>query len=265
MYKPLVSVITPVHNSGDFVGEAIRSVQAQTFSDWEMIIVDDCSTDDSAQIVETFLAEDDRIRIIKLPANSGAAVARNTAIEAAQGRYIAFLDSDDLWLPKKLEKQLSFMRESGTAFSYSAYARIDEKGKTHTPIGVPESLRYRDLCKTNYIGCSTAIYNTEVYGKRLMPIIRYGQDFALWLELLRNGNEARGLNMILTIYRVRSDSLSSRKIKGSNYVWRIYRNMERLSFMKALNYFSQYAARGVLRHKFPNLALKLGLLKTAKW
>ena len=258
--KPIVSVVMPLYNGEAFIAESIRSVMQQAFQDWELIVVDDASSDNSVRHVKTLCAQDDRIRLIEQEHNSGAAVARNTAIECAQGRYIAFLDGDDLWLPHKLERQLAFMQEVGAGFSYSAYERISEAGEYLTPIGVPERLRYQDLLKTCYIGCLTAIYDTQVYGKRFMPPIRKRQDYGLWLDLLRDGQEASGLNEILATYRVRTDSISANKAKTSTYTWRIYRELEAFSPAKSAYYFSQYAIRGVLRRQFPSMAVHLGVL-----
>lgn len=262
--KPTVSVVMPVYNGELFIAESIRSVMQQSFRDWELIVVDDASADASVDLLQAVCAEDERIRPIQLQQNSGAAVARNTAIESARGRYIAFLDDDDLWVPHKLERQLAFMQETGAAFSYSAYERIDEAGQHLTPIGVPERVSYRDLCKTNYIGCSTAIYDTQVYGVRLMPLIRKRQDYGLWLDLLRDGQEACGLNKVLATYRVRTVSISSNKASVSAYNWHVYRELEQMSPIKAGYYFCQYAIRGVLRRHFPNFAIQLGFLHRAR-
>jgi teichuronic acid biosynthesis glycosyltransferase TuaG len=254
----------PIYNVEAFISDSIRSVIKQSFQDWELIVVDDVSADTSVDCVKALCAEDDRIRLIELERNSGSAIARNTAIEHSKGRYIAFLDGDDLWLPHKLERQLTFMQETDTAFSYSAYARIDEAGQNLPPVGVPEKLRYQDLLKTCYVGCLTAIYDTNVFGKRFMPLIRQGQDFALWLDLLRSGKEAKGLNELLAIYRVRPHSISANKIKGSSYIWYIFTRLEQMSRMKAAFYFGQYAIRGVIRRYFPNVALVFGVLHRLK-
>jgi len=261
MHKPLVSVITPVYNSSKFVGEAIRSVQAQTFTDWEMIIVDDCSTDNSVQIVEAFVHKDDRIQLIKLATNSGAAIARNSAIEVTQGRYVAFLDSDDLWLPVKLEKQLAFMQANDYPFSYAAYDKVDENGQVFGHIGVPDRVGYSDLLKTCSIGCLTAMYDSEYFGKVYMPLICKRQDFGLWLKLLKKTNYAYGLNETLAQYRVRKDSISANKANAAVFTWRLYREVEGLSLIKAGYYFGHYAVSGLLRTKAPRLARILGVLK----
>jgi teichuronic acid biosynthesis glycosyltransferase TuaG len=257
---PTVSIILPVYNGENSVLKSIQSVVQQSYLDWELIVVDDASTDASVDQIRTICQYEDRIQLIQLQRNSGAAVARNTAIQHAQGRYIAFLDSDDLWLPSKLERQLTFMQQSNTAFSYTAYGRIHESGKILTAFGVPVSIQYQDLLKTNYIGCLTAIYDTQIYGKRFMPLNRQGQDYALWLDLLRSGKEAKGINEVLAYYQIRLDSLSAKKITGSTYIWNVYRNLEHFSLLKTFYYFAHYSVRGLMRRTFPNLALSLGLL-----
>jgi hypothetical protein len=258
---PIASIITPSYNSSQFISESIRSVLSQTFSDWEMIIVDDCSTDHSVEVIQSFVEQDSRIKLIELSENSGAAVARNRAIEAAQGRYIAFLDSDDLWLADKLEKQLAFMHANNYPFTYAAYDKIDEKGQVFGHIGVPDKVAYSDLLKTCSIGCLTAVYDTACFGKVAMPLIRKRQDLGLWLKLLKKTDYAYGLNETLAQYRVRTDSISANKADVAKFTWRLYREAEGLSLIKASYYFSHYAVRGLLRTKAPGLARLLGVLK----
>ncbi|EKO3914440.1 glycosyltransferase family 2 protein [Vibrio metschnikovii] len=258
---PNVSIITPSYNSSLYIVETINSVCSQTFADWEMIIVDDCSTDNSVSVIKSCIEKDPRIKLIQLKENSGAAVARNTAIETAQGRYIAFLDSDDLWLPDKLEKQLAFMQANDYPFSYAAYNKIDENGQVFGHVGVPDRVSYSDLLKMCSIGCLTAIYDKEFFGKVYMPLIRKRQDLGLWLRLLKKTNYAHGLNESLAQYRVRIDSISSNKANAAKFTWRLYRDIESLNLVKASYYFSHYAVRGLLRTKAPSLARLLGVLK----
>ena len=257
----IVSIIIPTHNSVQFISETIKSVLDQSFSDWEMIIVDDCSTDNSVEVVRSFVDIDLRIKLIQLFENSGAAVARNKAIEVAQGRYIAFLDSDDLWLPDKLEKQLGFMQANDYPFSYAAYDKIDENGQVFGHIGVPDRVCYSDLLKTCSIGCLTAMYDTEYFGKVYMPLIRKRQDLGLWLKLLKKTKYAYGLNETLGLYKVRSDSISANKKSAAFFTWRLYREVEKLNLIKSIYYFSNYAVRGLLRTKYPGVARVLGILK----
>ena len=167
--SPIVSIVTPLFNGQAFVEEAIRSVQGQTFKEWEIVVVDDASTDQSVLIVNTLINSDSRIRLLQRKENKGAASARNLAISGAKGRYIAFLDCDDKWLPGKLSTQLEFLTRTGAAFCFTAYERVDEAGMFLDSVGVPHQLTYKELLKTNYIGCLTAIYDTKVFGKVFMP------------------------------------------------------------------------------------------------
>lgn len=235
--NPLVTVVTPVYNAAASLAETIQSVVQQSYPHWEMLLVDDCSTDDSVSIIERYSREDPRVRLIRLERNSGAAVARNTAIEAAKGRYIAFLDSDDLWLPEKLERQLGFMQETGHAFSYTGYQKIDAAGEpTGQCVTSPARLSYRQLLKSNRIGCLTAMYDTAQLGKVSMPLIRARQDYALWLKLLKRVEYGYGLDECLALYRVGPASVSSNKLKMVKYNWKLFREVERFSPLKALYY-----------------------------
>ncbi|EEF78466.1 glycosyltransferase family 2 protein [Methylophaga thiooxydans] len=256
-----VSIITPLHNAEAYISQTIGSVLHQTYQKWELIIVDDVSEDDSVQIVENFSKNDARIKLIRLRENSGAAVARNTAIETAKGRYIAFLDSDDVWLPEKLERQLTFMQENNYPFSFSAYERIDENGRSLGTVGVPKKVNYKQMLKTSVIGCLTAMYDTSHFGKVYMPLIRKRQDYGLWLKLLKQTDFAHGLQTSLGKYRIRRDSISANKMNTATYNWRLYRQVEKLSFLASCYYFSHYAVRGLLRTKFPTFAKKLGVMQ----
>lgn len=244
---PKVTVVTPSHNSSRYIEETIRSVRAQTFSDWEQIIVDDCSTDNTRDIVRKIAQDDPRIKLIELSENTGPANARNVAIRAARGRYIAFLDSDDKWYEEKLERQLEFMEAGGIAFSYTSYVVIDESGKKAGTRSVPETLVYTDLLKQCKIGCLTAIYDTSAFGKVEMPLIRKRQDLGLWLKLLKTVDSAHGLTEQLASYRQRSDSVSANKLIAAKYTWRLYRDFEKLNLAKSLFFFAQYAYNGIFR------------------
>jgi teichuronic acid biosynthesis glycosyltransferase TuaG len=232
----LVSIITPMYNSEKFINSTIESVLIQTYSNWEMIIVDDCSTDNSVKIVEDFIKKDKRIKLIKLTKRSGPAIARNTAIREAQGRFIAFLDSDDLWKPLKLEKQIKFMLENGIAFSFTAYDIIDDSNKLISTVKVPEKVSFKDLLKDNPIGCLTAIYDTFKVGKIFMPIIEKRQDYGLWLKILQKVKYAYGLQESLAIYRIRRNSISRNKLKLIKYNYKVLREVAGLSLAKANMY-----------------------------
>ncbi|WBA10876.1 glycosyltransferase family 2 protein [Salinivibrio kushneri] len=244
---PKVSIITPSYDCSNYISDTIDSVLFQTCTDWEMIIVDDCSSDNSVSVIKSYMEKDSRVKLIQLEENLGAAVTRNKAIEVAQGRYIAFLDSDDLWEPEKLETQLSFMQKSDIAFSFSAYHKIDEEGIDIGTVSVPENVSYHQLLKCCVIGCLTAMYDTHKIGKVYMPLIRKRQDFGLWLRILKKCGIAYGIAQPLAKYRVRKDSISSNKLNAALYNWKLYREVENLTLLQALYYFSHYAINGVLR------------------
>lgn len=224
--KPLVSIVTPCYNSSDFIADTIISVQKQSYESWEMLITDDGSSDSTVEIIEEFMAKDQRIKLFKIP-NSGAAVARNNSIEASQGTYVAFLDSDDLWHPKKLEKQISFMIDNHYAFTFTAYQQMNQKGiLLRNKIVADERLTYRELLFSNKIGCLTAVYNQEELGKIYMPLIRKRQDYGFWLSILKKIDFAYGLDEVLAMYRIRNFSVSSKKIEMLKWNWKLFREIE---------------------------------------
>lgn len=220
-----VSIITPIYNCEDYLEQTIKSVVSQTYQHWEMIIVDDCSTDNSFQIAQKYAAQDNRFIVLKLDKNSGAAVARNVATEAASGRFIAFLDSDDLWNPDKLDQQLSFMLKNNYAFTYSAYEKINESGEVFGLVNVPTKVSYKNLLKTNVIGCLTSIYDAKQLGKVYMPTNTKREDFATWLNILKHESFAYGLNISLAQYRVYVGQSSSKKARMAHENWKLYRKL----------------------------------------
>lgn len=252
--KPVISIITPAFNAERFIEEAIESVLAQTFTDWEMIIVDDCSEDRTVEIVQQYQRKDDRIKLIKLEKNSGSAVARNTAMDHALGRYLAFLDSDDVWMKEKLATQLRFMQEKDLAFSFTSYLRMKEDGTdTSAIVKAPKRVDYDDLMKQCVIGCLTVMLDREKIGPLKMPNMRTRQDYAYWLKITRKGHKAYGIPEVLAKYRLVQDSISSNKLKAARKNWQLYRHIEKHSFFKAAWYFSNYAIRSVLsiiKYKF---------------
>jgi teichuronic acid biosynthesis glycosyltransferase TuaG len=247
----LVSVVTPAYNSAASITQTIRSVQTQTYKNWDMIIVDDGSNDNTHEVVEECGRADDRISLIRFHRNQGAAAGRNAGIEAAGGRYIAFLDSDDLWLPDKLEKQTAFMRNRECVLSYTAYKKIDDDGNVISDaITVPATVTYQKLLLTNVIGCLTAMYDSRVLGKVYAPTaVKRQEDYCLWLKILKMGYEARGLNEPLALYRVRSRSASRNKAKVAFHQWKVYREVERLSLIKSISCFLRYAYHGYRKLK----------------
>lgn len=242
MSSSLVSVITPSYNAEKFISATIESVRTQTYTNWEMIIVDDCSKDTTREILKEYAELDPRIKPIFLEENSGAAVARNTALKAAQGEYVAFLDSDDLWVPGKLEKQLAFMQKNDYAFSFTAYNLIDESGKPlDKVISVPKQIDYKGLLKNTIIGCLTVMIDTRKVEPLQMPLIRTRQDYALWLKVLRQGHVAYGMQEPLANYRIVEGSISSNKLKTAKRNWYVYREIEKLSLPYASWCFVNYA------------------------
>ena len=222
MNNDLVSIITPCYNSSKFIGQMIESVIAQTYPNWELLITDDCSTDNSRKIVEEYSKKDPRVHLFKLEKNSGAGIARNNSIEKAQGRFIAFLDSDDMWKPEKLEKQLTFMVDHGYQFSHSYTLVVDEDNKVVGLNKKPARVSFRSTRIINYIGTSSVIYDTKDIGKIYMKPIRRRQDFALWLNILQKTKYAYCIPEPLFIYRYAPNSLSSNKFKLLKYHVQVY-------------------------------------------
>lgn len=244
-----VSIITPSYNCENYISETIESVLLQSYQNWEMLIVDDCSTDASRSRILEFTEKDNRVKLIRLSENSGAAVARNKAIKIATGRYIAFLDSDDRWKPEKLEKQIAFMQKTGVALSYTAYDVVDEGGNKTTEFIPPGSLTYHDLLKTCSIGCLTAVYDAHQLGKVYMPLFRKRQDYGLWLKILKFTPEAQGLNESLAEYRLRGTSVSANKTDAAKYQWRVYREIEQLNIFQSAYFFVHYVVSGLRKYK----------------
>ncbi len=250
MQSELVSVITPSYKSKRFIAECIESVLAQTYENWEMIIVDDCSPDNSNTIIQEYLLKDSRIKFFQLEKNSGAAVARNRAIEEAKGRYIAFLDADDVWMQDKLEKQIAFMQDRDIAFSFTEYVKIDEKSHIISDIiHRPQKVNYKMMLKSNYIPCLTVIYDTQKLSKVFMPLILKRQDYALWLKILKKIDFAYCYNESLAQYRFYAGSLSGNKFIAALYVWKLYREIEKLHFLKAVYYFGHYLVISFLKYR----------------
>ena len=245
----LVSIIMPNYNSEKYVEATIKSVLAQTYQNWELIFVDDRSTDKSLDIVRSF--GDDRIKIFQNEVNSGAAITRNKAIEEAKGRWIAFLDSDDLWVTEKLEKQIMYMHDCEICFSYTDYHVIDESNKVITTFRPHlDVCTYEDILKHNHIGCLTAIYDSDKLGKVFMPVDAIKrEDFACWLSILKNGVQAYCLHECLAQYKVHSNSVSSNKLKMMKYQWQVYRKVEKLPVFRSINYLAYWTVMGVLKYR----------------
>ncbi len=248
--EELISIITPTYNCGKFISETIKSVQLQTYQNWEMIIVDDCSKDDTEEIVLGFIKNDKRIKYHKLKNNSGAAVARTTAMELAKGSYMAFLDSDDIWTEDKLEKQLSFMKKNNYAFTCTSYEQIDEEGNSLNRIVNPvEKCSYNRLLLDCPVGNSTVMYDVKKMGKFKVPNIRKRNDDALWLQMLKKENYIYGFNSVLMKYRIRKNSISSNKLKVIKYHWILYREIEHLSIIRSIFHIFYWCMIKVLKIK----------------
>lgn len=247
-YAPnMVSVIIPVFNSEKYLTDTINSLLAQTYQNWEAIIVEDCSTDNSYIILENFQKLDNRIRVFRLDKNSGAAIARNFAIEKAVGRFIAFLDSDDIWLNDKLEKQVYFMLQNDIHFSCTEYRKINEEGIDLGLVVVPKlKSNYYDVLK-NSPGNSTVMYDTDYLEKCYIPDIRKRNDYVMWLKMIKSAKIIYGMHEILTKHRVRDNSLSKNKWDLVSYQWYVYRKIEKLSLLKSIYFLGYQLFRTVRR------------------
>ena len=246
MNDNLVSIITPVYNAERFLRQTIESVLSQDYKEWEMILVDDCSKDQSESIIKSYIEKDNRIKYIKLKVNSGAAVSRNTAIENAKGRYIAFLDSDDVWTSNKLKVQIEFMKKNNVGFTFSDYKVMTEEGvEIDRFIRVPKLIDYKGYLKNTIIGCLTVVVDRKICGDFFMVNIRKNQDMATWLKILKRGHKAYGINECLGVYRLVDGSISNNKIKAAKSVWRTYREIEKLNVMISLYYFIGYSYNAV--------------------
>lgn len=244
--QPFVSVIMPCYNMERFITSTIESVQRQTYPFWELLIVDDASTDKTAEIVKNIQNQDDRIHFIIKTEHSGIADTRNQCLKMAKGRFLAFLDADDLWHPQKLEQQLQFMTEKNIGFSYSSYDCVDEAGKPlQKTVKATGNLNYEAYLRNTIIGCSTVMIDKAIVGEVTVPNFRTSEDTATWLNILKKGFLAYAIEHPLTSYRIRQHSASSNKLKASADLWKVYRQNEKLPFCEALFYFSCYAFNAV--------------------
>lgn len=244
MKEDMVSIITPVYKCEKLIEETIKSVLNQTYKNWEWLLVDDCTPDNSAEIIKKYQEKDNRIKYFKLNENSGAAIARNKALSESRGRFVAYLDADDLWKNNKLEKQVSFMRENGYAFSCTDYEKIDENGNSLNKIvTIPKEVTYEFFLRNTIIQTVGVMVDTKLTGKEIikMPNIRRRQDAATWCQLLKNGFNCYECPENLSYYRVVSNSLSSNKFKAVKMNWYWYRKIEKLPFWKACYCFIGYA------------------------
>lgn len=251
--QDLVTVVTPSWNSEKYIEETIRSVQAQTYKAWEMVIVDDCSTDNTVEIVKKISAEDPRVKLIALEENGGAAKARNISMRSGTGRFVAYLDADDIWKPEKLEKQVEFMKKNKCGFSCTSYEVIGDDG-------TPKNKYVHMLPKVDYVGFLTnnllqtvgIMVDTSIVDKKHieMPDLRRRQDAATWFQVLKAGYECYGLDEILAEYRRAENSLSSNKFKAVKGTWSLYRDIEHLSLPFSCYCFVRYAFLAVWKRVY---------------
>lgn len=230
----LVSIITPNYNCGRFISQTIESVLAQTYTDWEMLIVDDCSTDGSYEIALEYASKDSRIKVFRNEQNSGAAISRNRAIEESKGEYLAFLDSDDLWMPEKLEKQIAFMCENNCDFSFTEYEHIDEENHSLLKIArTIKHLTYTKMMMHCWPGCLTVVYKQDLKNKIYANNIKKNNDHALFLRVLKKCHNAMGMEELLAKYRIRKGSISSKKNEIIKYYIRVIHDFEKQPFVFA--------------------------------
>lgn len=255
--KDLISIVVPVYNAAAYLAETITMVIRQTYPEWELLLVDDCSTDESAEVIHRTVAEytasdpqiGDRIRLIRKEKNEGAALARNTGIREAKGRYLAFLDADDVWLPDKLLKELTFMKEKDAAFVFCSYEFGDEDAvPTGKVVHAPEMLTYRKALSRTVIFTTTVLFDLEKTGREpvMMPDVK-SEDTATWWKVLKAGFPAYGLDEVLAIYRRPKKSLSSNKLEAVRRIWSLYRRQENLSLPDSIVQLFFWAVRATLR------------------
>ncbi|EGQ9063517.1 TPA: glycosyltransferase [Vibrio parahaemolyticus] len=243
----MVSIIMPTYNSEQTVVESIQSVLSQTYKNWELVIVDDRSTDNTWKVIQTYADKYDNIRVYQNKENLGAGASRNFAIEQAKGRFIAFLDSDDLWMENKLAEQIPFMLENNYPLTYTHYSRFNSEEELSV-VTAPEYTTYKKLMYSNVIGCLTAVYDTQKLGKRYMPLIRKRQDMGLWLDILKETPKAYCLPKPLAKYRMDS-GMTANKFSVLSYQWKFYRDVVGLSLPRSLFTFSVYAVKGTMKHR----------------
>ena len=242
----LVSIIMPCYNAAPYVARSIESVLAQTYEDWELLITDDGSTDKSVEIIQAYCEKDERIQLFKHVKNQGIAKARNTSLAKAQGRFVAFLDHDDLWMPDKLEKQVGFMLDNDYPFTYTSYELMDDNGRPlNKAIRTQGVMDYGRYARNTIIGCGTVMVDRDKVGDFRMPQNDTSDDMALWLSLMKKGFLAYPLDEVLLRYRVTKRSASSNKLKAARDVWRVYRVNEGMPLLRSMYCFMGYAYNAV--------------------
>lgn len=247
MKNNLVSIIMPAYNASETIKDSIDSVISQTYTNWELIVVDDCSTDNTLSIIEKHQEKDNRIKVLRNVENLKVAKTRNKGLDQAQGDFIAFLDADDMWFENKLEKQLKFMLKQNVDFSYTNITRINNDGE-YKELYFDDSVDYKKLLKSNQVSCLTVMLKSELTKNLRMKDIGH-EDYMFWLEILKGNNVvAYNVNEVLAYYRVGNNSLSSNKLRAAKWQWNIYRNELGLSFISSALNFIIYSIKGVLKH-----------------
>ncbi len=246
----LVSIIMPAYNSSEWIEETINSVKSQTYTNWELIVCDDCSQDNTVELVRELQKTDKRIVLTVNEKNCGAGLSRNNSLRLAKGRFIAYLDSDDLWVNDKLEKQLKFMGQNKYLICYTSYDLINETGEYRKTIHIPDKTTYDSFLKRPLTCSHTILIDSSVVSKDLliMPDLRRGQDAATWLKILKSGVTAYGLDISLAKYRRHSGSVSSNKLKALKRTWHLYRNVEKLSLMYSIECFISYVFNALKKY-----------------
>ena len=248
--KPLVSIITACYNASNFLEATIKSVKNQTISDWEWIIVDDSSTDASIELIKKYAVKDERIKLIELEENQGAAIARNKGIKLATGTYMTFIDADDSWMPNFLAVNMTRIEQS-EGFLCASYFLYDEQlTKKIGELNVPKKATYNDILKTNTVGSMTAFINIEKLGKEYMPEIQYRQDMGLWIKYLKKVPHVEGIQESLAIYRIRENSHSRSKLNLLKHQWIFYREVAQLNLIESLYFFSIWVFYGLRKYYF---------------
>ncbi len=239
----LVSIIMPTYNCGAFIEDSLKSVLSQTYENWELLIADDCSTDNTQTVLASYLDNYPNIHYIRFEKNRGPAAARSAALKQAKGEYVAFLDSDDLWVPNKLSLQIDFMQREGVAFSASGYELINEDGiSTGIAFIPPAKTTYDKMLRLSCpVGNLTVMYDRRIIGEQQVPDIQKRNDYALWLQILHKTDACYGMSTVLAKYRVRSQSVSRNKLKLFPYHWHLYRHIEKLSLLKSAWYILCWA------------------------
>ncbi|MGU8573755.1 glycosyltransferase family 2 protein [Clostridium perfringens] len=246
----LVSIITPMYNSQKYIEEMLKSVINQSYSNWELIIVDDCSIDDSCKIVEKYSKFDKRIKLIKQKKNKGPAESRNIAIKISKGRYIAFLDSDDLWHKKKLEVQINYMLDKSIALTCTSYEMVSEDfSKSYGIFRVKNKIKYSDMLKKNYFSCDTVVVDKYKVNNIFMENFEKHEDYVTWLKYLKETEFAYGIDKVLAYYRISNNSRSSNKFSNIKPLFKIYYNIEELGIIKTIKYLLLYCINAILKYK----------------